>query len=205
MPRTPWRFYDSAASLADALRASFAPPVAIVGVGNALRGDDAFGPAVIAALEPSDRLRLFDVQAVPESFLVPIASCGASAVLFVDAADLGETRACHGEARRAEPGRVALIGADRLAEVDVSTHAISLSLVAEALQALARESSHSRPKPGDERSESPGRRSSPDLPCALLAAQPADLTTPDRLSPPMIAAVQLASAALRAFASALSS
>jgi len=172
MPRTPWRFFDSAASLADALRASFAPPVAIVGVGNALRGDDAFGPAVIAALQPSDRLRLFDVQAVPESFLVPIASSGASAVLFVDAADLGS-----------EPGRVALLGADRLAEVDVSTHAISLSVVAEAIQGLARGQT--------------GR----DLPCALLAAQPADLTTPDRLSPPMIAAVQLAAEALRAFAS----
>jgi len=173
MPRTPWRFFDSAASLADALRASFAPPVAIVGVGNALRGDDAFGPAVIAALQPSDRLRLFDVQAVPESFLVPIASSGASAVLFVDVADLGS-----------EPGRVALLGADRLAEVDVSTHAISLSVVAEAIQGLA----HDRP----------GRR---DMPCALLAAQPADLATPDRLSPPMIAAVQLAAEALRAFAS----
>jgi len=64
-------------------------------------------------------------------------------------------------------------------------------------------------KPGDERSlpagagESPGRRSSRDLPCALLGAQPADLTTADRLSPAMQSAVRLAAAALRAFASAV--
>ena len=170
MPERTFRFFDAATDLADVLRARFRPPLAVVGVGNALRGDDAFGPAVIAALqrEPCPALRLFDVQAVPESFLVPIATCGCAGVLFVDAADLG-----------AEPGRVALIPAEHLAEVDVSTHAISLALVAEAIQGLARESSHVPSKPGDERSKSPGRRSDRDLPCALLGAQPADLTTAD--------------------------
>jgi len=173
MPPTSPIFCDSAPALAAALRASLSPPLAVVGVGNALRGDDAFGPTVVAELErePCPALRLFDVQAVPESFLVPIVSSGASAVLFVDAADLG-----------AVPGRVALIPAERLAEVDISTHAISLSLVAEALRALAR-----------------GQRGC-DLPCALLGAQPADLTAADRLSPAMTAAVRLASAALRSFA-----
>jgi len=216
MPPTSPIFCDSPSSLADALRAWLAPlprrspqgeagpPLAVVGIGNALRGDDAFGPAVVAALEPCPALRLFDVQAVPESFLVPIVSSGCAGVLFVDAADLGVS-----------PGRVALVPAEHLAEVDISTHAISLALVAEAIQGLARESSHvpSKPgdersrlrlsvlsKPGDERSESPGRRSSRDLPCALLGAQPADLTTADRLSPAMARAVQLAADALRAFA-----
>jgi hydrogenase 3 maturation protease len=172
MPEHAFRFFDSVPDLADALRASFAPPVAVVGVGNALRGDDGFGPAVVASLHGTEGLALFDVQAVPESFLVPIASCGASTVLFVDAADLG-----------AEPGRVALVPAERLAEVDVSTHAISLSLIAEAIQGLAR------------------GRTGRDLPCALLAVQPADLSTADRFSPKVSAAVSLASSALRAFAS----
>ena len=166
-------FFDSPSFLADALRARFTPPVALVGVGNALRGDDGFGPAVVASLRGTAGLALFDVQAVPESFLVPIVSSGASSVLFVDAADLG-----------ADPGRVALVPAERLAEVDVSTHAISLSLIAEAIQGLARGQT--------------GR----DLPCALLAVQPADLSTPDRLSPAVSAAVRLASDALRLFARA---
>ncbi|HET6442221.1 MAG TPA: hydrogenase maturation protease [Phycisphaerae bacterium] len=197
MPQPPFHFYDMPDVLADALRDSLAllprrlvpeksqtkpevpqgeagPPLAVVGVGNALRGDDAFGPAVVAALEPCPALRLFDVQAVPESFLVPIVSSGCAGVLFVDAADLG-----------AEPGRVALVPAEHLAEVDVSTHAISLALVAEAIQGLARSES--------------GRH----VPCALLGAQPADLTTADRLSPAMESAVQLAAAALRAFASSI--
>jgi len=221
MPPTSPIFCDSPSALAAALRAFLAPlprrspqgeagpPLAVVGVGNALRGDDAFGPAVVAALEPCPALRLFDVQAVPESFLVPIVSSGCAGVLFVDAADLGVS-----------PGRVALVPAEHLAEVDISTHAISLALVAEAIQGLARESSHVPSKPGDERSrlrlsvlskpgderslpagagESPGRRSSRDLPCALLGAQPADLTTADRLSPAMQSAVRLAAAALRTF------
>jgi len=171
MPPTSPIFCDTPDALADALRTRFRPPIAVVGVGNALRGDDAFGPAVVAALEPCPGLRLFDVQAVPESFLVPIASCGASAVLFVDAADLG-----------AAPGRVAFVPADRLAEVDVSTHAISLSLVAEAIRGLARE------------------RTGRDLSCALLGAQPADLTTADRLTAPMVSAVRLVAEAVRMFA-----
>jgi hydrogenase maturation protease len=196
MPQPAFDFCDSAARLAAALRAFLAPlprrlvtaqfrragtkpeapqgeagpPLAVVGIGNALRGDDAFGPAVVAALEPCPALRLFDVQAVPESFLVPIVSSGCAGVLFVDAADLG-----------AEPGRVALVPAEHLAEVDISTHAISLALVAEAIQGLARGES--------------GRH----VPCALLGAQPADLTTADRLSPAMTAAVRLAAAALRTF------
>jgi len=230
MPQPPFHFCETPEALADALRAFLAPlprrlvtatrpgvvrrtkpeagpPLAVVGIGNALRGDDAFGPAVVAALEPCPALRLFDVQAVPESFLVPIVSSGCAGVLFVDAADLG-----------ASPGRVALVPPEHLAEVDISTHAISLALVAEAIQGLARESSHVPSKPGDERSrlrlsvlskprdersESPGRRSSRDLPCALLGAQPADLTTADRLSPAMTAAVRLAADALRAFASSI--
>ncbi|MCX5649235.1 MAG: hydrogenase maturation protease, partial [Planctomycetota bacterium] len=114
--------------------------------------------------------RLFDVQAVPESFLVPIVSSGCAGVLFVDAADLG-----------APPGRVALVPAEHLAEVDVSTHAISLALVAEAIQGLARGES--------------GRK----IECALLGAQPADLKSADRLSPAMESAVRLAAAALRTF------
>ena len=170
MPQPPFHFCETPEALADALRTRFEPPLAVVGVGNALRGDDAFGPAVVAALEPCPALRLFDVQAVPESFLVPIVSSGCAGVLFVDAADLG-----------ASPGRVALVPPEHLAEVDISTHAISLALVAEAVQCLARSES--------------GRH----VPCALLGAQPADLTTADRLSPAMTAAVRLAAAALRTF------
>jgi len=163
-------FCDSSAALASRLREHVPQPTAVVGVGNALRGDDGFGPAVVAALEPSDRLFLFNVHAVPESFLVPMVNSGCAGVLFVDAADLG-----------AEPGRVALVPAEHLGEVDVSTHAISLALVAEAIRDLARRES--------------GRR----VVCALVGAQPSDLRTADRLSPAVRRAVCLTVDGIRAF------
>ncbi len=172
-PASRFRFCPSSDGLARALAEHVPRPTVVVGVGNALRGDDAFGPAVVAALSRSPQLRPFDVQAVPESYLVPIVESECPGVLFVDAADLG-----------AKPGSVALVPAEALAEVDVSTHAISLSLVAEAIRGLAREA----------RGEGPV--------CALVGAQPDRLDTPDRLSPVMEEAVRLTAAGLKAFAEA---
>ena len=146
-------------------------PTAVVGIGNPLCGDDGFGPAVVARLRPSAGLRLFDVQAVPESFLVPIVESGCPGVLLVDAADLG-----------AEPGRAALVSADGLPEVDVSTHAIALVVAAEAIRRLAREAR--------------GR----SVVCALLAAQPESLDQADRLSPAVERAVRLVCEGIQAFA-----
>lgn len=172
-PASPFIFCSSPADLARALSEHLPRPAAVVGVGNALRGDDAFGPAVVAALPTSPQLQLFDVQAVPESYLVPIVESGCPGVLFVDAAELG-----------AEPGSVAVVPADSLSEVDVSTHAISLSLVAEAIRGLAREARGTEPV------------------CAMLGAQPERLDRPDHLSTTVKGAVRLAAEGLKAFADA---
>ena len=171
---SPVRFCDAPDDLARALLETVPRPAAVVGVGNPLTGDDGFGPAVIAALRPAEGLRLFDVRGVPESFLGPIAGSGCAGLLFVDAADLGT-----------DPGRTALVDADQLAEIDVSTHVVSLALMAEAVRRLAT-------GPDDENGP----------PCALLAAQPESLTEADRLSPPVEAAVRRAVAALETFAAA---
>jgi hydrogenase maturation protease len=170
MASSSFDFCDSPEALGRALAARVPRPAAIVGVGSPLRGDDGFGPAVVAALGPCAMLRPFDVQAVPESFLVPIVESGCPGLVFVDAADLG-----------AAPGRVAVVPAARLAEVDVSTHAIALSLVAEAVGRLAEEG---------------GRK----VAAVLLAAQPADLDEADRLSGPVAQAVRLAAEGLKVFA-----
>ena len=168
------RFYDSADALARGLLAALPRPAAIVGVGNPLVGDDGFGPAVVAALGPSPMLRPFDVRGVPESFLGPIVASACPGVLFVDAADLG-----------AAPGRLALVEADRLAEIDVSTHVVSLALMAEAVRRLAREGPAGR-----------------DVRGLLLAVQPESLTEADRLGEPVADAVVRAAEALAAFAAA---
>ncbi|MBM4017497.1 MAG: hydrogenase maturation protease [Planctomycetes bacterium] len=165
-------FCPTSARLARAIARAVPRPAAVVGIGNALRGDDGFGPAVVAALRGEAGLTLFDVQAVPESFLVPIVRCGCAGIVFVDAADLG-----------AAAGRVALVPPECVAEVAVSTHAVSLALVAEAIARLA---------------EDEGRR----VRCALLAAQPAGLDAADRLSPAAQRAVVLAAEGIRLFARA---
>ena len=170
MASSAFEFSDSPRALARALAARVPRPAAVLGIGSPLRGDDGFGPAVVAALKPSAMLRPFDVQAVPESFLVPIVKSGCRGLILVDAADLG-----------AAPGRVAVVPAERLAEVDVSTHAIALSLVAEAIARLAAEGGW-------------------EVAAVLLAAQPADLDAPDRLSGPIQAAVRLAAEGLKVFA-----
>ena len=169
-----FHFCDSPRDLARALREVVPLPTAVVGVGMPLCGDDGFGPAVAAALEPSDSLRVFDVQGVPESFLGPIVETDCPGVLFVDTADL-ET----------EPGRVALVGPEHLAEVDVSTHVVSLGLMAEAVRNLARETAGGR-----------------DVRCALLAAQPESLEHIDRLTVAIQKAVELTVAGIKAFAEA---
>jgi len=171
MPLAEALFCDTAADVARALRDRLPRPLAVVGIGNPLRGDDGFGPAVVGTLGPSPAWRLFDAQTAPESFLGPVAASGCPGVLFVDAADLG-----------AAPGRVALVPAEALAEVDASTHALSLGLLAEALRGLGG-------SPGG------GERT-----CALLAVQPAALGDPYRLSPLVERAVALAAEGLAAFA-----
>ena len=168
------RFCDSDDDLAQALRETVPRPTAVVGVGNPLSGDDGFGPAVVDRLPAPGVLHPFDVRGVPESFLGPIVASGCPGVLFVDAADLG-----------ADPGRLALVDAGCLAEIDVSTHVVSLSLMAEAVRRLAGEGPEGR-----------------EVRCALLAAQPEHLAEADRLSAAAAAAVDRAVAALEAFAAA---
>ena len=167
-----YRFCDTPEELAQALGEVVPRPTAVVGVGMPLCGDDGFGPAVAAALQPTDVLRPFDVQGVPESFLGPIVGSDCPGVLFVDTADLG-----------AAPGRLALVGPEHLAEVNVSTHVVSLGLMAEAVKSLARETTEGR-----------------EVRCVLLAAQPQNLKRIDHLSPPVREAVRRAVAGIEAFA-----
>ncbi len=172
MAGTRYRFCDTPEELALVLGEVVPRPTAVVGVGMPLSGDDGFGPAVAAALRRTDVLRPFDVQGVPESFLGPIVESDCPGVLFVDTADLG-----------AAPGRLALVGSEHLAEVDVSTHVVSLGLMAEAVKSLARETSEGR-----------------EVRCALLAAQPENLKRIDHLSPAVREAVRRAVAGIEAFA-----
>ena len=69
--------------------------VAIICMGNDLRGDDGFGAAVAARLMDDVRgnpeILLLDVGTVPENYLGPIVSFKPDTILFVDAAEAGQT------------------------------------------------------------------------------------------------------------------
>ena len=71
-------------------------------VGNPLRGDDAFGPALADSLKGRVRLKVIDAGMSPENFLGRIAREKYSSVLLIDAVDFG-----------ARPGEARLLDLDK--------------------------------------------------------------------------------------------
>lgn len=104
----------------DALAKLSGKRLAVICVGNALRGDDGFGPAVATLLE-SDVV--FDAGSVPENVLPKVAGLGPEVVVFVDAAEFG-----------AAPGTLRLVSPEELAHCDFSTHSAPLSVATEYLR-----------------------------------------------------------------------
>lgn len=97
--------------------------VVIVGVGNELRGDDGFGPAVIERLRGRVVADLLDCGEVPESYLGRITSLMPDSILVVDAVDLD-----------AAPGAMALLEPDDLVDKLGFTHSPTLGLFLKFLE-----------------------------------------------------------------------
>jgi len=101
--------------------------VAVVGIGNSLRGDDGAGSEFIRALRrmtpriPTSIL-LLDAGAAPENFTGPLRQFQPTLVLLVDAAQLNET-----------PGTIRLLDAMQATGLGASTHTLPLSLTARYL------------------------------------------------------------------------
>lgn len=109
-----------AENLADEL-AALDRPIVVLCVGNALRGDDAFGPTVAAKLAHYERL--IEGGTAPENELPRIAKMAPRTVLIVDAVHFG-----------GEPGELRLIAPDHLRSDDLSTHAASIETAAAFLR-----------------------------------------------------------------------
>jgi len=98
--------------------------VLIVGIGNRLRGDDGLGPEILKRLKNQiPTLLLFDVGQVPENYLEKIVKQKPDTIVLIDAVDLG-----------APPGTIKIIEKDGIRNESLSTHNVSLKLVAEYLQ-----------------------------------------------------------------------
>lgn len=98
--------------------------VAVVGVGNTARGDDAAGTlaarGLLAELGPSpEKALVIAAEEAPENFTGAIRAFGPDLSLFVDSAAAGRA-----------PGSVFLIDPVGISDDDVTTHRVPLSRIA---------------------------------------------------------------------------
>lgn len=98
--------------------------VAIVAIGNILRGDDGLGPKLIELLKSKTlNAALFDCGTAPENYIFPILSVSPDTVILVDAADIGKA-----------PGSAKVFGIDEISNVSFSTHNPSPRLFTDLLK-----------------------------------------------------------------------
>lgn len=97
--------------------------VAIIGIGNIMRGDDGCGPKLIENLKKKEiKAHLFDCGTVPENYIFPILSTSCDTVILVDAADFG-----------AKPGSIKVIALEEISGAGLSTHNSSIRLFTDLL------------------------------------------------------------------------
>ena len=99
--------------------------VAVLGVGNPMRGDDAVGVEIVKLLKGRvpRKVKLLECQTVPENFMREIRLFNPTHVLMIDAAQL-----------EAEPGEARLVTPDEILGMTLSTHQIPLSILAEVIE-----------------------------------------------------------------------
>lgn len=97
--------------------------VIIAGIGNTLKGDDAFGPLLISRLQGKVRAMLFDCGQAPENYIRPIVNARPQAVFIADAADWG-----------APAGEIRLVKIEEISDCGFSTHNSSLRIFCEYLK-----------------------------------------------------------------------
>jgi hydrogenase 3 maturation protease len=97
------------------------PRIAILGVGNPFRSDDAAGILVVRALahrKSADRVLICEAGPAPENRTGEVRRYAPDLVLIVDAAEMGET-----------PGTVRWISEDDIDGMSASTHSLPLSML----------------------------------------------------------------------------
>lgn len=129
MKLPPWRA-QLRGSLKTGAESATPARICVVGIGNELRGDDAFGPRVIRALTArrtlarDPRLLLLEAGSAPENHTGPIRAFGPDYVLFIDAVQMGAT-----------PGAIACMALPAADGFSASTHGLPLQMLARYLSA----------------------------------------------------------------------
>jgi hydrogenase 3 maturation protease len=97
--------------------------VVVVGIGNALRGDDGAGSLVAERLRARHPDVVFDAAQAPENYLAPIRRAAPDVVVLVDAADFG-----------GRPGEVRTATTEDVEGSMMGTHAAPLSMFMKVLE-----------------------------------------------------------------------
>ncbi|MBC7187407.1 MAG: hydrogenase 3 maturation endopeptidase HyCI [Calditrichaeota bacterium] len=110
--------------LAAALESLLKGRVVLLGVGSEWRGDDQAGSILARGLVRSARFCPIDCGDVPEAYTGPVKEFKPDRILIADAVDLGQ-----------EPGTIAILSADGLAQKRFDTHHASLRTLIDYLRA----------------------------------------------------------------------
>ena len=105
----------------------FQGKVAIVGVGNMLRGDDGFGPALIERIQGTVQATCIDAGPAPENYLGVIVRAKPDTILFIDAANIDM-----------QPGAYAILKKEDIAGLGLTTHDIPLGMLMDYLEKESR-------------------------------------------------------------------
>jgi hydrogenase 3 maturation protease len=102
-----------------------AKSVAVIGMGNELRADDAVGLHVVRLLKPhaTNQLQVFEGHMTPEAFIRPACARHPTHVIIIDAAEL-----------HTKPGVWQIISSDEIEGDLFTTHAIPATEVAAEFQ-----------------------------------------------------------------------
>ncbi len=97
--------------------------LALIGVGNRLRGDDGAGPALVDLLRGRHAAFLIDAGDVPEDYYSVVERATPQVVVIADAVDMG-----------ARPGDIAMLEIEQLAGAPMTTHNTGIATFAQALK-----------------------------------------------------------------------
>ena len=105
------------------LKNIFKEKMVIVGIGNTLRADDGFGPALIEKIKDKIKAVCIDAGSAPENYTGKIVKERPETILIVDALHLGK-----------KPGEYEIIKKADIVRSGLSTHDISPNMFIEYLE-----------------------------------------------------------------------
>ena len=99
----------------------------LITIGNSFRSDDGVGPYIASQVQSSSALHVLDAADTPENLIDEALALKPKKILFIDAADFGGS-----------PGEIQQVDAAHIPETTLSTHTISLKVIARILEAEAK-------------------------------------------------------------------